>query len=109
GAIFPGLRLMARALNDYTALLPLVSLESEGPAMPATSTPGAIKAGILSAVTGGVRALIERLQTGRTSQPEVFLTGGDGPVVAHSLRSAVLWPEMTLEGIRLAAEHLPKQ
>src|SRR5437763_574301 len=30
GAILPGLRLMARALHDYTALLPVVQIEGEG-------------------------------------------------------------------------------
>src|SRR5205823_11315500 len=38
GAIFPGLRLMAKALNDYTALLPLVEIWRNLPPLPGTST-----------------------------------------------------------------------
>jgi type III pantothenate kinase len=110
GAIFPGVRLMAKSLNDYTALLPLVSIGSEPPALPGTSTPGAIKAGIYSAVIGGVRHLIDQLSAQAGSRPKVFVTGGDGALIAGALgEHAVLWPEMTLEGIRLAAEALPSE
>jgi hypothetical protein len=36
------------------------------------------------------------------------LTGGDAALLAAGLESSVhVWPEMTLEGIRLAAENLP--
>jgi type III pantothenate kinase len=110
GAIFPGVRLMAKSLHEHTALLPLVSVQSEPPELPGTSTPDAIKAGIHSAVVGGVRHLIERLGAQARSRAKVFVTGGDGALVAGSLgEHAVLWPEMTLEGIRLAAEALSQE
>jgi hypothetical protein len=39
--------------------------------------------------------------------PEVFLTGGDAPLLQTGLQGDLqLWPNMTLEGIRLAAEAL---
>jgi hypothetical protein len=39
---------------------------------------------------------------------QVFLTGGDASMIAGFLDpDAVIWPTMTLEGIRLAAETLP--
>jgi type III pantothenate kinase len=105
GAIFPGLRLMARALHDYTALLPLVNVEHSMPPLPGRSTAAAIEAGVFWAAAGGIQALVARLTAGETATAEVFLTGGDGPLLAEAFDPRIQpWPNMTLEGIRLAAE-----
>src|SRR5262245_19617428 len=53
GAIFPGLRLMAEALHDQTALLPLVKTTDHAAVVPAKSTEPAIAAGVHWAVVGG--------------------------------------------------------
>jgi type III pantothenate kinase len=110
GSIFPGIRLMAKSLNDYTALLPLVEVRGSNPELPGTSTVGAIEAGVYWAVAGGVKALVRQL-AGRASDarhPEVFLTGGDASLLAPVMDVSVrFWPHMTLEGIRLSAEALP--
>src|SRR5262249_26522535 len=108
GAIFPGIRLMAQALHDYTALLPLVNVEQASPAVPATSTTAAIEAGIYWAVVGGIQALIGRLVSTAKGRTEIYLTGGDGPLLAKALNHDFqLWPNMTLEGIRISAETKP--
>lgn len=105
GAILPGLRLMSRALNQYTALLPLVEIRKPLPEALGLSTPLAIEAGVYWAVVGGIQALSTRLSEGATAQPHTFLTGGDAAVLWPALSErAILWPEMTLEGIRLAAK-----
>ena len=58
---------------------------------------------IFWAVAGGVRALIEQLAARAGARPDVFLTGGDGPLLHPALGPDVqLWPAMTLEGIRLS-------
>ena len=114
GAIFPGRRLMAAALHDYTALLPLVVGAESCPPPFGKNTIAAIEAGIHHAVAGGINQLI-RGQRGalcpevkHSARFVVFLTGGDAPLLQHSLDNrAVLWPEMTLEGLRLSAEALP--
>jgi type III pantothenate kinase len=104
GAIFPGLRLMARALNQYTALLPLVEIQKPLPDVPGLTTRSAVEAGVYWAVAGGVQALISRLSEDAPSPPLIFLTGGDAVLLMPALQaSAIHWPEMTLEGIRLAA------
>ncbi len=113
GAIFPGRRLMAAALHDYTALLPLVLGSEASPPPVGKNTTTAIEAGIHYAVAGGINQLIRRQlgahfqRAGRLAKPAVFLTGGDAPLLQHSIDyRAVLWPEMTLEGLRLSAEAL---
>jgi len=108
GAIFPGMRLMAEALHAYTALLPLILVPTEVPPFPGTSTPAAMSAGIYWATVGGIAALWQQLRATNKSQTwHLFLTGGDAPLIARALPGEpVLWPEMTLEGMRLAAGNI---
>jgi type III pantothenate kinase len=120
GVIFPGCRLMAKALHDYTALLPLVEIDWTSPPLPGNSTIGAIKAGVFWAVAGGIKASLRQLaararwENGprrmqcKATDPVIFLTGGDAELLAPVMDSwVILWPEMTLQGIRVAAEGLP--
>jgi type III pantothenate kinase len=105
GAILPGLRLMAMALHEHTALLPLIDVPASPPPLPGTSTPEAMAAGVFWAVAGGTQALIREMAAQAGTPPDVFLTGGDGPSLQPVLGPDVqLWPAMTLEGIRLTVE-----
>jgi type III pantothenate kinase len=114
GAIFPGCRLMAKALHDYTAALPLVDVDRVHPPLPGNSTTEAIQAGVFWAVAGGIKATLRQM-TARVHDrhrevrydPVIFLTGGDSELLAPIMDPEVnVWPEMTLEGIRIAAEAL---
>jgi type III pantothenate kinase len=107
GAILPGLRLMAQALHNYTALLPLVEVPRAVPGVPGTATAPAMTAGIFWAVAGGIQGLIDAYRKLSRAAPEVYLTGGDAELLAAVLPGAVCWPAMTLEGVRLTAENLP--
>jgi type III pantothenate kinase len=106
GVILPGFRLMARALHDYTALLPLIETPTEPPPLPGKSTPAALAAGLHASVAGGIRYLLDRYRGLFRIPPQVFLTGGDTALLQPALPDAEPWPLMTLEGIRLAAEKL---
>ncbi len=100
GAIFPGLRLMAKALHDYTALLPLID-SFQTISYPAKNTEGALRTGIVNAVLGG---MVHLAPASKASQ--IFLGGGDAAVLAPHLTELPLhvWPEMTLEGIRRSVQ-----
>jgi type III pantothenate kinase len=111
GTIFPGLRLMAQALNDHTALLPLVSILTPVPELPAPDTVSAMQAGILHAAAGGIERIVRLMAERSPVPPRVFLTGGDGPLLAETFRQSLpctLWPWQTLEGILASAEALPE-
>lgn len=105
GAIFPGLRLMAKALNDYTALLPVIETPRDVPPAPGMTTIAAMEAGIYWSVVGGVEAIVSEYKR-RVPTLDLFLTGGDAPVLHYVLSDSILWPEMTLEGLRWTAETL---
>jgi type III pantothenate kinase len=109
GAILPGFRLMAQALHEHTALLPLIDIRRAQPPLPGDCTPAAMEAGIYWAVAGGVQALVRGFSANHSGSgsTRVFLTGGDGPLLAPALEGEIIsWPEMTLEGIRISAEAL---
>ena len=114
GAIFPGIQMMAKALRDNTAALPLLCIDTDpkkaNPPLPGTSSASAMTAGIYWAVAGGIKAILRQLvaSAGASRKREVFLTGGNARYLAPVMDPEVhVWPEMTLEGIRLAAEALP--
>jgi type III pantothenate kinase len=116
GAIFPGLRLMAQALHQYTALLPLVEIPLPVPPLPGAATTPAMQAGIFWAVVGGIDRAAGRLRRQAAVPPKLFFTGGDAPFLAEALArqaealaslEATLWPEQTLEGIVRSAEAPP--
>jgi type III pantothenate kinase len=117
GSIFPDVDLMARALNDYTALLPRVALELPIPALPAKATIPAMQAGIFLAVSGGIREAV-RLYTERARViPRIYFSGGQAPLLVAAMEldrqpappwnDYRLWPNQTLVGILLSAEALP--
>ncbi len=114
GAILPGFRMMAKALHEHSAALPLVAIElvppNEWPRLPGTFTESAMRAGIFWAVAGGIKAILWQLvgKAKASRHHVVYLTGGDALYIAPVLDAEVqYWREMTLEGVRLAAEALP--
>jgi type III pantothenate kinase len=105
GAILPGFRLMAEALHSYTAQLPLIEIRNPDPPLPGGDTKSAMEAGIFWTMVGGVQLIIDRLARLEQTEPSVFVTGGDGHRLSPFInRAHKLWPEMTLEGVRLSAE-----
>jgi type III pantothenate kinase len=132
GAILPGIEMSARALHEFTDLLPLVDvseLTTPPPALGMATVP-ALESGLFWGSVGAIRQLIEQLgesiadnsattggcpegwggsltatptEHGR-AEPQVFLTGGAGASVAELLGpDARHVPHLTLAGIALAA------
>ena len=108
GSILPGIEMSARALHEYTDLLPkidMVELNTPPPALGTSTTP-AMRSGLFWGTVGAVRQLTEKLAAEAGGDAEVFLTGGAGEILAQLLGThARHVPQLTLIGIALAAEH----
>jgi type III pantothenate kinase len=112
GAILPGIAMSARALDQFTDLLPLSPLNELGAPPPAvgTSTLDAIHSGLFWGAVGAIRELIARLGESLPEKTpsadggwQVFLTGGAAPSVAQQLDPAAQYVEhLVLAGIALA-------
>jgi type III pantothenate kinase len=102
GAIAPGVSLQLRALHEYTARLPLVTLEQPQGAF-GRSTTEAIRHGVYHGIRGLVKEVVENYATELGTWPEAIGTGGDagklfdGWEIVHAVS-----PDLTLYGIALA-------
>ncbi len=100
GVIGPGPDIMARALSDYTALLPLIAWwEQAAPAIP-KDTAGAMRFGIEAAFCGTLRETVQRLCRLSEQPPRLVATGGfAGRFIPPLQLDFIIDPELTLFGI----------
>jgi type III pantothenate kinase len=111
GAILPGFELCAKALNQYTALLPLIEmdavLEDGGtPAEIGRNTHAAITSGLYWGHVGAVKELLHRLTQDVSTSPLVLLTGGAAPLLSPHLPGSVQSePHLALQGLALVVAH----
>ncbi|MBS0201718.1 MAG: type III pantothenate kinase [Planctomycetes bacterium] len=119
GAILPGMELSAKALHQYTALLPLLPVQElarTAPIAPGRNTRDAIRNGLFWGQVGAIRELIRQvcLQRGQsvpdfeasTDNPEtpwLVLTGGGGPVLAPQFPTARRMASLGMHGLVLTA------
>ena len=106
GAIAPGIAMSARALHEFTDLLPQIDMLELGAAPPplGTSTPDAMRSGLFWGAVGTIRELVGRISQHLPGPPQLFLTGGAGPAVASLLGAETQHvPHLTLAGIAVAA------
>lgn len=87
GAISPGLRLRYEALHQYTAKLPLLSLEDPGNFI-GKSTNNSIHSGVVNGVIGEIDGFINRYSS---DYPKftIILTGGDAEFLAKRLKNTI--------------------
>ena len=103
GVIAPGLGAMQDYLGRRTALLPKIELEEPRAAI-GKSTVEAMQAGAVFGYRGLVREIIARLRAEMAGDPLIVATGGDASLIARGLPEIqIVDPDLTLEGIRLAA------
>jgi len=100
GAIFPGLNLMAKALYEHTARLPLIAgFDQHEP--PGRDTAAAIRAGVYHAVCGGIDWLVHEM---RQPEAHILLAGGSTEIAAGlRCRPEIVGHALTLEGLRRTA------
>lgn len=111
GAILPGFDLCAKALHQYTALLPLIDMTAviENNAPPAElgrNTHAAITSGLYWGHVGAVKELMRRLMHVGDAHhhPLLLLTGGAAPLLHPHLPTIVRYePHLALQGLALIA------
>ena len=103
GVIAPGLGAMQDYLGRRTALLPQIELEEPASAI-GKSTVEAMRAGAVFGYRGLVREIVARLRAEMGGEPKIVATGGDAALIARGLPEiGAVDPDLTLEGLRLAA------
>jgi len=110
GSILPGIEMSARALHEFTDLLPRIAMSDLKTPPPAlgNATEPAMRSGLFWGAVGAVQQLTEKLAEECGSDVEIFLTGGAGEILAQLLGpNARHVPQLTLIGIALAANAEP--
>lgn len=108
GAIAPGLRMSAIAMEQQTDALPQLDVEPMLKTMNAreissvgTNTLAAIQAGLFWGMVGTIRELVTQTAKQLTVPPEIFLTGGGARTVCDGLGDGFFYvDEMVMKGIR---------
>lgn len=110
GAILPGFELSARALNRYTALLPLLSRQDLGgePQPLGRSTRDAIRSGLFWGQIGAVKELVQRLTESTEREPLLLLTGGGARLLSPHLPGSRWEAALPMQGLVLAAQALER-
>jgi len=107
-AITPGLKTAIKSLFAHTAQLPEVPLQVPTSAI-GKNTTHAIQAGILLGYEGLVKHLLAHIQTDLAMPCKLYATGGlvEALPALHTVFDAIV-PTLTLDGLRLVAEHFSK-
>lgn len=105
GSIFSGLEMTARSLHDYTAQLPLLTVEelrSDFPSPLGKNTRDAMHAGIFWGHVGAVKELILRMSDPFQEAPRLIVTGGAARMLVPHLPAHTLWiPHLVLYGLAI--------
>lgn len=87
GAITPGLRLRYEALHNFTAKLPLLSLESPKHFI-GNSTSESIHSGVVNGLVYEIEGYVEEFKS-QYSKFIIILTGGDADFLAKRLKNTI--------------------
>ena len=105
GAIFPGLQLLRASLLQGTGGIRAV--QGKAYSALACSTPDAVAGGTLQGLIGGVTRLLEEQMRALGAGTQVFVTGGDAPLLLPRLKiPAKEVPDLVLQGLARIADTL---
>jgi len=104
GAISPGIEMRYKAVNDYTANLPLLKPDNVIPEQ-GDSTSNAIHRGILNGVVCEIDGTVDQY-VAENLNLTVVLTGGDANFLANNLKSSIFAiPNFLLDGLNSILIH----
>lgn len=105
GAISPGLRMRAKAMNSFTARLPLVDLDQKPESLTGNSTISCMQAGVWYGVEFELRGQIEAYRL-KIPEIKVYICGGDS-LSFESLAKGHIFvvPNLVLHGLNCILNH----
>jgi type III pantothenate kinase len=107
GTISPGLKMRFKALNKFTARLPLVS-PSAIFTFPGQNTNDAITGGVITGMTYEINEYIRTFEN-RHTDFKVILTGGDSEFLKDKLNHHITYmPDIVIDGLNYILEYNAK-
>ncbi len=100
GGISPGLNMRFRALHEFTARLPMVSLENQKPALSGINTENAIRSGVFNGLICEIEGIIEKYKEEQTQALKTIITGGDCLLLGNHVKNInFVDPDLLFKGI----------
>ena len=96
GSISPGINMRFKALNAFTARLPLVSWDAKSEVKDGTDTQTAIINGVLQGTVNEIEGFIA-YNTKKHNTLNVIITGGDGNFLFKQLQNSIFAPQIILD------------
>jgi|688.fasta_scaffold188198_2 type III pantothenate kinase len=106
GAISPGIKMRFKALNHFTARLPLISWEGIVPEqIIGSDTNSSMTSGVVYGAISEIEGIIKRYED-RFANLNIILSGGDAPFLVSQLKNNIFArPELLLEGLNHILNH----
>ena len=103
GAIAPGPLTMARALNDKTALLPLIPIKRPKAGL-GRDTAGAIESGLYWGTIGMVKELVAVISAEMKGRPKIVITGGLATMAGPHIENSITDQLLIYQGLNLVLQ-----
>lgn len=103
GAVAPGPMTMARALNDSTALLPLVPVKRPKAAI-GRDTSGSIGSGLYWGTIGMVKELVSVISAETRGRPKIIITGGLAGMAGPHIKNSITDQLLIYKGLNLVLQ-----
>ena len=104
GSISPGIEMKFKALNNFTASLPLIE-RTEQALLVGKTTEQAIQSGVIGGTLAEIEEII-RMYNDKFSPLRIIMCGGGAKFIKSRLRSKVeLYPELVLMGLNGILKH----
>jgi type III pantothenate kinase len=108
GAIAPGPLTMARALNDKTALLPLIPLKRPNTGI-GHDTAGSIGSGIYWGTIGMVKEIVSVISAEMKGRPKIVITGGLAGMAGPHIKNSITDQLLIYKGLNLALQEKERE
>lgn len=105
GSISLGFQIKTKALNTFTASLPLVELDHNIPLLCSKNTIDCIRSGIVNGTIAEIQGMID-LYKKQEKDFQTILTGGDAKFISEQLcTNHIVEENLVLEGLNTILEH----
>ena len=106
GSISLGFEMKSKALNTFTASLPLIDLDNQKVAVCSNNTTDCIKSGIVNGTIFEIQGMIEYYSKQENNEFKIILTGGDAEFIASNIESDNIVEEnLVLKGLNTILEY----
>ncbi len=106
GSISLGFQMKSKALNTFTANLPLVNIGNDKVPLCSTNTIDCIKSGIINGTIAEIKGMIDSYSKEEESGFKIILTGGDASFISENLKEEVVVEHnLVLHGLNMILDY----